>query len=116
LARTPVLRGLMIGAVVEIELARYQWDEGRRALERSRGDRVRYRQLTREVEIVTAALTRRIGQVFTLGELAAVYETADRWVLEAIHEAFPERAPREAATVADAAFDASSRRASDYTP
>jgi hypothetical protein len=106
----------MIGALVDVELARYQWDEGRRALERARRDRVRYGQLTREVEIVTAALTRRIGQVFTLGELAAVYESADRWVLEAIHEAFPERAPTEAATVADAAFDAASRRSSDYTP
>jgi hypothetical protein len=54
--------------------------------------------------------------VFTLGELAAVYETADRWVLEAIHDAFPERAPPDAAAVADAAFAAASRRASDYTP
>jgi len=106
----------MIGEVVDIELARYQWQEGRRALERARRDRPRYGQLTREVEIVTAALTRRIGQVFTLGELATVYETADRWVFEAIHEAFPERAPSAASTVADAAFDASSRRASDYTP
>ena len=106
----------MIGAVVDIELARYQWEEGRRALERARRDRSRHGQLTREVELVTAALTRRIGQVFTLGELAAVYETADRWVLEAIHDAFPERAPSEASTVADAAFDVSSRHASDYTP
>ena len=55
---------------------------------------------------MSAALTRRIGQVFTLGELAACYETADRWVLEAIHDAFPDGASSEAATVADAAFAA----------
>jgi hypothetical protein len=106
----------MIGAVVDIELARYQWEEGRRALERARRDRRRHGQLTRELEIVSAALTRRIGQVFTLAELATVYETADRWVLEAIHDAFPEQAPSDAAAVADAAFAASSRRASDYAP
>jgi hypothetical protein len=106
----------MIGAVVDVELARHQWETGRRALDRARGDEPRHRQLTREVEIVTAGLMRRIGQVFTLDELATVYAAADRWVLEAIHDAFPESAPAEAATVADAAFDAYARRASDYSP
>jgi hypothetical protein len=101
---------------MDVELARYQWEEGRRTLERLRHDRPRHRQLIHEVDIVTAALTRRIGQVFTLDELATVYESADRWVFEAIHEAFPDQAPAAAATVADAAFDAHSRRASDYAP
>jgi hypothetical protein len=101
---------------VEVELARHQWEEGRRAVQRTRGDHKRYGQLVREIDVVTASLTRRIGQVFTLEDLTAVYESADRWVLDAIHEAFPDLVPREASTVANAAFDAYSRRASDYRP
>ncbi|HEY4347225.1 MAG TPA: hypothetical protein VGM80_06505 [Gaiellaceae bacterium] len=106
----------MIGAEVNVELARHQWEEGRRAVDRARRDRPRWQQLIREVDVVTACLTRRVGQVFTLEELATAYEGADRWVLEEIHEAFPDLVPVEASTVASAAFDAYSRRASDYAP
>jgi hypothetical protein len=102
--------------MVDLALARHQWEEGRRALERTRADQGRHRQLVQEVEVVVGGLTRRIGQVFTLDELARAYGAADRWVLDAIHEAFPESVPAEAAMVADAAFDTYSRRASDYSP
>jgi hypothetical protein len=106
-----------VTAAVDVELARHQWDEGRRALERTRrADSRRHARLAREIGVVTAGLTRRIGQVFTLAELATVYGEADRWILEELHEAFPDNPPTETATVADAAFDAYSRRASDYAP
>lgn len=111
-----MLRRSMIDRVVDLELARHQWAEGRRALDRARRDRSRHGRLLREVEVVTRGLTRRIGQTFTLEELATAYESADRWVLEAIHEAYPDDITYEASTVADAAFDGYSRRASDYTP
>jgi hypothetical protein len=106
----------MIGAVVDLELARYQWEEGRRSVARARTDGTDYRHLLAEVGVVHAGLTRRMGQIFTLAELAAVYESSDRWVLEAIQEAFPDRVPSAASTAADAAFDAYSRRAADYAP
>ena len=106
----------MIDRVVNVELARHQWEDGRRAVERSRQDRAAYDHLSTQVGVLTAELARRVGQIFTLEELAAVYEGADRWVPEALHEAFPSEVPTQASTVADAAFQLFSRRASDYTP
>ncbi len=105
----------MIGEV-NVELARHQWEDGYRAVERSRSDRPAFDRLSRQVDVVTAELTRRVGQVFTLEQLAAVYGGADRWVLEAIHDAFPDDVPAQSSTVADAAFQLYARRASDYTP
>jgi hypothetical protein len=106
----------MIRAVVDLELARHQWAEGRRAVDRRRADAGAHRRLVAQVEVVTAELTRRVGQVFTLEELATAYDHADRWTLETIDEAFPDEAPADVSTSADAAFDLYSRRASDYAP
>ena len=106
----------MIRAVMDLELARHQWAEGRRAVDRTRSDPAAHRQLVARVEVVAAELTRRVGQVFTLDELAHEYAGADRWTLETIDEAFPDETPRAASTAADAAFDLYSRRASDYAP
>ena len=102
--------------MADVHLARHQWEEGRRAVERARSDRGAYAGLNRRIDAVTAELTRRIGQNFTLAELASVYEGADRWVLETIDEAFPDESPGPVSTAADAAFDLYSRRASDYAP
>src|SRR5262245_39229552 len=102
--------------MADLDLARHQWEEGRRAVERARGDRSSYAALSRRIDAVTAELTRRIGQTFTLAELAAVYEGADRWVLETIDDAFPAESPGPVSTAADAAFDRYARRATDYTP
>ena len=104
----------MIGRMPDLDLARHQWEEGRRALDRARSERTEYLALTRLIDAITAELTRRIGQTFTLAELAAVYQGSDRWVLETIDDAFPEEQPRNVSTAADAAFDLYARRASDY--
>jgi len=106
----------MIGRMSDVDLARHQWEEGRRALRRARDDRGEYAALTRRVDTVTAELTRRVGQNFTLAELAAIYAGSERWVLEAIDDAFPDESPGRFSTAADAAFDLYARRASDYTP
>jgi hypothetical protein len=111
-----MLRDRMIGGALDLELARHQWDDGRRAVERLRPDRAAYDHLSVQVEIVTAEIARRVGQVFTLDELAAVYGGADRWVIEALQNALPDEVPAQASTVADAAFQLYSRRASDYAP
>jgi hypothetical protein len=106
----------MIEVVADLDLARHQWEEGRRIVERSRVDTDAYERLAERIDAVTAELSRRIGQSFTLAELAAVYDGADRWALETIHDSFPDEAPTQVSPAADAAFDLYSRRASDYAP
>ena len=106
----------MIGQVVDLELARHHWSDGRRALDRARSDRARYDRLSAGVEVVQGELSRRLGQVFDLEELADAYAGSDRWVLEALHDAFPDDPPAESSLIASAAFDLHARRASDYSP
>ena len=100
-----------------MELARQQWLEGARRLESARGDPRRYARLNEDVQVVTAELRRRVGQTFTLAELAHVYEGAEDWARALLEEARLEDAPPpDAATAADAAFHAHSRGAADYSP
>jgi hypothetical protein len=105
----------MIGPAVDLELARHQWAEGRRALERARADDPEgFRRLTAGVEVLLAELTRRVGQTFTLAELAETYDHADRWTLEVIDDVCGSSVPASVASAA--AFDLYARRASDYVP
>ena len=106
----------MIDGVVDLELARHQWSDGRRALDRARGDRARYEALSDGVEVIQRELARRLGQIFDLATLADAYATSDRWVLEALHDAFPDDPPAESSLVAAAAFELYAHRASDYAP
>jgi hypothetical protein len=70
-----------------------------------------------ELEAVTAELRRRVGQSFTLAELAAGYATAEVWSREAVEETEPASGwPRRLSTVTDAAFHLYSRGAVDYEP
>jgi hypothetical protein len=102
---------------VDLELARQQWRDGNRRVEEARGDRRRYRQLVEGMDRVVDALRRRLGQSFTLDELAAAYGGADHWVLELLEDADPEgELLLEPGTVADAAFHAYARGAVDYRP
>ncbi len=99
---------------MEIELARHQWEEGRRALER--GGPVLERRLAGQVDAVGAELTRRLGQIYSLEALAALYEHADGWAFELLHDALAGETPLEASLVTDAAFALAARRATDYAP
>jgi hypothetical protein len=102
---------------VDVELARQQWADGNRRVEDTRGDRPRHARLLAEVELVTAELRKRVGQTFTLAELADAYDGADRWGRDAIEDADPEGgAALEAGTVTDAAFHLYARGAADYAP
>jgi hypothetical protein len=109
---------LLYSLTVEIEVARQQWYDGRRRVDDSRRvDRRRYDRLVAQVEVVLAALRGRVGQIFTLAELADAYGDADVWVHELLDEYDPDGEPvTEAGTVADAAFDHYARGASDYSP
>jgi hypothetical protein len=102
---------------VDVELARQQWQDGNRRVEDARADRARYRRLVGGVDLVVDRLRSRVGQTFTLGELAAAYDGADDWVRDLLEEADPEGTPpAEPGTVADAAFHAYARGALDYRP
>jgi hypothetical protein len=100
-----------------LEATRYEWEEGYRRLEAAAGDRRRYAQLLAELEVVLDQLRRRIGQTFTLDELAAAYSGADSWVQEAVAESEPAPGwPGRVTVVQDAAFHVYSRGAVDYRP
>lgn len=103
--------------VVSVETARQQWEEGNRRLNAEASNRDAYDVLMDQVEAVTEALRRRIGEHFTLAQLAAVYDGADSWVYEAVAE----RATRpgwtaKVSVAQDAAFHLYARGATDYSP
>ena len=103
---------------VEVELARSEWEDGNERFDEvSQGDARMQEFLLAALEAVTDELRKRVGQTFTLDELADAYGRADEWVRETIaeHAPFPNW-PRSATTVQDAAFHHYARGASDYTP
>jgi hypothetical protein len=101
-----------------LDLARQQWAEGHRRVGESRSREPQlHARLLAQIEIVTAELKRRIGNSFTMDELADAYSRADRWPQEAIEERGSRRGWIASATTAsDAAFHVYSRSARDYTP
>jgi hypothetical protein len=102
---------------VDVELARHHWEDGRRRIEALRADPAAYRLLTAQVELVTSELRRRLGQTYTLEQLASAYDGADEWARDVLDDAREEGAPPpETPTVADAAFYVYARGASDYEP
>ena len=102
---------------IGLETARHEWEEALRRVEAERADRTRYGRLLAQIEVVTDELRRRIGQTFTLAELARAYTDAEAWAREAVSEraASPGWA-RDLATVVAAAFQTYQRGAVDYEP
>jgi hypothetical protein len=102
---------------VELESARHDWAEGHRRVEAEARHPDRYARLMVQIEAVTDELRRRIGQHFTLAELATVYADADSWSREAVVDraATPDW-PRTVSIAADAAFHLYARGAADYVP
>jgi hypothetical protein len=104
-------------ALAALEATRREWVDGYRRLEAASADRRRYAVLLAEVEIVLDQLRRRIGQTFTLEELANAYREADRWVQETLAEREQEAGWAARMTIVqDAAFHLYSRGAVDYRP
>jgi hypothetical protein len=100
-----------------LESTRHEWEEGNRRLQAAAGDRTLYERLLAEVNLVLEQLRRRVGQTFTLNDLASAYGDADRWVQEALIEAQPAPGWPARSTIAqDAAFHLYSRGALDYRP
>ena len=102
---------------VVIEAVRHEWEDGYRRFEAASRDPVAAERLNAQLEVVTDELRRRIGQTFTVEQLAIAYDRADAWVRDAVseHAATPGW-PRTLALVEDAAFHLYQRGAVDYAP
>lgn len=100
-----------------LDVVRSEWEEGYRRFQNLSRDRIAADRLSRQLDVVTDELRKRIGQTFTLEELARAYQSADEWVRDAVseHAATPGW-PRTLATVQDTAFHLYQRGAVDYTP
>ena len=105
--------------MTSVPAARHQWDEGRRSLAREGEGTARSRHLDLLVDAVVDELRRRLGQTFSLGELAGAYEGADDWVRDVIVSSLPPRSRasvRDASVIQDAAFARYAQGAVDYSP
>jgi hypothetical protein len=100
-------------SAVAVQNARLQWEDGYRRLNEHASDRPLYQRLLAQVGVLTDELNRRVGQTFTLADLAAAYEDADRWLLEVLP---PGAGAVQLGLVEDAAFHLYARGAVDYTP
>lgn len=104
---------------MSVDVARHQWEEGLRRLGAERGARAR--QLADLVDAVQDELRRRVGQTFTLAQLAEAYTGSEDWVRDVVVESAPaparaEAGLRDTALVQDAAFASYARGATDYRP
>ena len=103
--------------MVAVETARAEWEEAHRRLEGRANEPELYARLLEQVEAVTAELARRVGQTFTLAELAEAYAGAERWTRDAVAERAPAPGwPRTLSVVAGEAFHRYQRGAVDYVP
>ncbi len=100
-----------------LEAARQQWAEGHRRLESHAAEPDVYRRLLDLLEVATEELRKRVGERFTLAQLADVYQASDGWMYEAVEErAATPGWPRQLSLVQDAAFHRYARGATDYSP
>ncbi len=100
-----------------MDSARREWEDGHRRLLATAPDRARHGRLVAQVDVLTDELRRRLGQSFTLEQLAEAYRAAERWSREAVIERIPEDArPEDLALVEDAAFHLYARGATDFSP
>jgi hypothetical protein len=95
---------------VPVESTRQEWEEGYRRIQAVRADRRRYRALMADVDSVRDELRRRVGQTFTVGQLAGVYLDADAWMRDVVLDR------RELPLIGATAFHLHVRGATDYAP
>jgi hypothetical protein len=102
---------------MSLDAARQQWEEGNRRLESQAGDPEQYRRLVAQLEVAMEELRKRVGERFTLQQLAEAYGGADRWMQEAVEERIDSPGwIRQLSVVQDAAFHNYARGATDYEP
>ena len=100
-----------------VEAARQQWEEGNRRFESYSSEPELYIRLVNQLEVTTEELRKRLGEHFTLAQLADAYSASDHWLRDAVDERID--APgweRQLSLVQDAAFHQYARGATDYSP
>ena len=103
--------------MIALDTVRQEWEEGNRRFEQALEDQAARERLLAQLDVVMDELRKRIGQTFTLDDLARVYGNADRWVQEAVGErAATPGWPRLLSVVQAAAFHLYQRGAVDYAP
>jgi alcohol dehydrogenase class IV len=102
---------------IVLDVVRREWEQGYRRFEAASREPVAGDRLQRQLEVVSDELRKRIGQTFTLEQLAAEYDDADDWARDVVseHAATPGW-PRTLSMVEDAAFHLYQRGAIDYAP
>ena len=102
---------------IALDQTRREWELGHRRFQDELREAPRSDAWLDELAAVTAELRRRVGQSFTLAQLADAYAGAEAWSREAVEEVEPAGDwPRRLTTVTDAAFHLYSRGAVDYEP
>ncbi|HEV2713166.1 MAG TPA: hypothetical protein VGU26_08725 [Gaiellaceae bacterium] len=103
--------------MTSVSAARQQWEEGNRRLEAQASDPELYVRLLRQLEVATEELRKRVGETFTLAQLAEMYTASDHWLREAMEErAGTAGWQRQLSVIQDAAFHHYARGATDYEP
>lgn len=103
--------------MTSVTAARQQWEEGNRRLEAHSSDRELYLRLLDQLAVATEELRKRVGETFTLAQLADVYTSSDEWMRDAVEERAASAGwERQVSLVQDAAFHQYARGATDYTP
>jgi hypothetical protein len=103
--------------MTSVHAARQQWEEGNRRFEAHSSDPELYRRLLVQLEVATEELRKRVGETFTLAQLAELYAASDQWLREAVGErAGAAGWQRQLSEIQDAAFHRYARGATDYVP
>jgi hypothetical protein len=103
--------------VSAVAVARHEWEDGTRRLEAARDDVRRYHELLALFDLIVDELRKRVGQTYTLEQLAGAYGEAESWARELLDERSTVPGwPRDLTTVLAAAFDAYQLGAVDYAP
>jgi hypothetical protein len=103
--------------VTTLDVARQQWDEGNRRFEAHASDPEEYARLLEQLRVATEELRKRVGETFTLDQLAEAYAGADGWMRHAVEDRMESSGwIRQLSLVQDAAFHNYARGATDYRP
>jgi hypothetical protein len=100
----------------DLEIMRQEWELAYRNLLDAVRDPADEQHVRPQLDAITSELRRRIGGVFTLGELAEEYGAADTWAREVLADQAAPDWPRTLTLVEGAAFHLYARGAVDYKP
>ena len=101
---------------LSVQLAREDWRNGERIVERMLADPARAPIAASVMGELSRELRRRVGQTYTLAALTALYADADRWGREATQRVAPEIGWAHDSVFADAACARAARNARDWKP